>query len=238
MPAGFPSGIPGIGDEIDGAMQQAPHAVRHSVVSSFIACANCAALFTIPHRASRTTAARTGHRIEFSLHSTNLVLCSSRGRFLAVTSAGRVRNRAGGSTMGEQQRDRALVVDDDVSIRVMLEKVLKREGFEVEVARDGVEALEKIRSTHFDAVFLDLMMPRVDGVGVLRYLRSNLPETLKSVIIMTAFHNVDLEDVDADSAGGLVSKPFDIHTLVENAREMIANSRERHQSEANGINGS
>jgi DNA-binding response OmpR family regulator len=48
--------------------------------------------------------------------------------------------------MDERKKDSALVVDDDVSIRLMLDKVLSRENFEVDLARDGVEALEKIRS--------------------------------------------------------------------------------------------
>jgi DNA-binding response OmpR family regulator len=128
--------------------------------------------------------------------------------------------------MDERKKDTALVVDDDVSIRLMLDKVLKRENFEVELARDGVEALEKIRSRNYDVIFLDLMMPRVDGVGVLRYLKSNLPETLRTVIIMTAFNNVGDETGRVDDAALLIPKPFDIHRLVDDARELIAQSRE------------
>jgi DNA-binding response OmpR family regulator len=123
-----------------------------------------------------------------------------------------------------ERKSKALVVDDDVSIRLMLDKVLRRENFEVDVARDGIEALEKIRASHFDVIFLDLMMPRVDGKGVLRYLKSNLPDTLRSVIIMTAFNNVGGSDVD--SAAMTIPKPFDIHALVEHARELIATTRE------------
>ena len=121
-------------------------------------------------------------------------------------------------------KSRALVVDDDVSIRLMLDKVLRREHFEVDVARDGIEALEKIRAGHYDVIFLDLMMPRVDGMGVLRYLKSNLPETLRSVIIMTAFNNVKGPDVG--EAAMTIPKPFDIHSLVEHARELIASSKD------------
>ena len=122
------------------------------------------------------------------------------------------------------RKSRALVVDDDVSIRLMLDKVLRRENFEVDVARDGIEALEKIKSGHYDVIFLDLMMPRVDGIGVLRYLKSNLPDTLRSVIIMTAFNNVGGSDVD--EAAMTIPKPFDIHSLVEHARELIATTRD------------
>jgi DNA-binding response OmpR family regulator len=124
----------------------------------------------------------------------------------------------------QHRKDRALVVDDDVSIRLMLDLILRREHFEVELARDGIEALEKIRDGHYDVIFLDLMMPRVDGMGVLRYLKTNLPETLRSVIIMTAFNNVGGPDVD--EAAMTIPKPFDIHSLVEHARELIATSRD------------
>jgi DNA-binding response OmpR family regulator len=129
-----------------------------------------------------------------------------------------------GAAEENERKDRALVVDDDVSIRLMLDKVLRRENFDVDIARDGIEALEKIMSGQYDVIFLDLMMPRVDGIGVLRYLKSNLPETLRSVIIMTAFNNVGGSDVD--QAAMTIPKPFDIHSLVEHAREVIATTRE------------
>ena len=63
-----------------------------------------------------------------------------------------------------------LVVDDDDAIRSMVERVLKREKFQVESARDGHEAIEKLAQNDYGTVLLDLMMPRVDGHGVLRYL--------------------------------------------------------------------
>ncbi|HVT04060.1 MAG TPA: response regulator [Thermoanaerobaculia bacterium] len=127
--------------------------------------------------------------------------------------------------MAERDREKALVVDDDVSIRVMLTKVLQHENFEVDNARDGVEALEKITATHYDVIFLDLMMPRVDGIRVLRYLRAHAPEEVKSVIVMTAFNNIASEVYEGDSVPRIMSKPFDIHAVVENARDLISNSR-------------
>jgi len=127
--------------------------------------------------------------------------------------------------MTDGEKERALVVDDDISIRVMLTKVLQRENFEVDSARDGIEALEKIGASHYDVIFLDLMMPRVDGIRVLRYLRAHAPEELKSVIVMTAFNNVAGEVYEGAAVARVVSKPFDIHAIVENARDLISASR-------------
>src|SRR5204863_8149931 len=63
-----------------------------------------------------------------------------------------------------------LVVDDDDSIRLMVERVLRREKFEVDSARDGHEAIEKLAHNEYGMVLLDLMMPRVDGHGGSQYL--------------------------------------------------------------------
>lgn len=116
--------------------------------------------------------------------------------------------------------DKALVVDDDVSIRLLLTRVLEREHFEVDTARDGIEAIEKISANHFDIIFLDLMMPRIDGIGVLRHLRKNAPDVLSSVVVMTAFHKVADEVTSGDGVGKIVDKPFDILDLVAHAKEI------------------
>lgn len=121
----------------------------------------------------------------------------------------------------EWMGEKALVVDDDVSIRLLLTRVLEREDFKVETARDGIEAIEKLSSDRFDIVFLDLMMPRIDGLGVLRHLRKNSPDVLQSVVVMTAFHKVADEVTSGDGeVGKIVDKPFDITDLVTHAREL------------------
>lgn len=135
--------------------------------------------------------------------------------------------------MEEPVKETALVVDDDVAIRVMLTKVLERERFEVDVARDGVEALEKITKKDYDVIFLDLMMPRVDGVRVLRYLRTHAPEALQSVIVMTAFSNIAAEVYEGAAVARVVPKPFDIHAIVENARELVKARSPRPKDEIN-----
>ena len=115
--------------------------------------------------------------------------------------------------------NRILVVDDDESIRVMVERVLRREKFEVDSARDGYEAIEKLAKNDYGTILLDLMMPRVDGHGVLRYLEDHCPEQARSVIVMTANVPSGVLAAKTQPIFRVLSKPFDIHQLVENVRD-------------------
>lgn len=125
--------------------------------------------------------------------------------------------------MSEQQfNKKILVVDDDDAIRTMVERVLKREQFEVESARDGHEAIEKLTRHDYATVLLDLMMPRVDGHGVLRYLEQNRPAPKPKVIVMTANHQGATETADAPPVFRVLSKPFDIRQLISHVRECAA----------------
>ena len=121
--------------------------------------------------------------------------------------------------MNPEARPRVLVVDDDDSIRLMVERVLRREHFEVDSARDGFEAIEKLAHKDYGTVLLDLMMPRVDGHGVLRYLLTEKGQAQPPVIVMTA--NVQSLD-QADHTlpvKRVLPKPFDIRQLVSHVRE-------------------
>ena len=112
---------------------------------------------------------------------------------------------------------RALVCEDDKPIRALVSRVVQREGFTVDTARDGVEALSKIRNDEYDLLVLDLMMPRVGGLEVLRYIREHLPSRLKRVIVMTAVSQ-DIEGFIAPICTFL-QKPFDIDELTRAVRE-------------------
>ncbi|HUR79199.1 MAG TPA: response regulator [Thermoanaerobaculia bacterium] len=121
--------------------------------------------------------------------------------------------------MSEQHpKKKVLVVDDDDSIRMMVERVLKREHFEVESARDGHEAIEKLSGNDYATVLLDLMMPRIDGHGVLRFLEQNA-EAPPKVIVMTANPADASVTASAPPVFRILSKPFDISQLVSHVRE-------------------
>src|SRR5258708_34155969 len=82
---------------------------------------------------------------------------------------------------------KALVVDDDPGVRLLVKRILSTNGFLVDVARDGGEAIEKIAATDYDVIILDLMMPRINGSGVVNYLSDHAPGELREVISLSAF---------------------------------------------------
>jgi len=118
--------------------------------------------------------------------------------------------------------NRVLVVDDDDAIRFMVERVLRREDFEVDSARDGYEAIEKLSQNDYATILLDLMMPRVDGQGVLQFLQRTHPEKTHSVIIMTANLPSGSEAARTQPIFRVLSKPFDLRQLIENVRACTA----------------
>ncbi|MDR7416422.1 MAG: response regulator transcription factor [Armatimonadota bacterium] len=120
---------------------------------------------------------------------------------------------------------RVLVVDDDETILDLLRSYLSREGFEVQVARDGEEALRIARASGPDVVVLDVLLPGLDGLEVLRRLRR---EAGPYVILLTA------KTEEADRVVGLelgaddyVTKPFSPRELVARIRAVLRRGRAR-----------
>jgi len=79
-----------------------------------------------------------------------------------------------------------LIVEDEESIRLVYAEYLRMEGFEVEEAKDGEEALAKASSFDYDIMLLDIMLPKVDGLEVLKALKTNPELSSKPIIILTA----------------------------------------------------
>ena len=86
--------------------------------------------------------------------------------------------------MGDKKR--ILVVDDEPDFASIVQANLKKEGFEVEVAYDGVEAMEKIKSLSYDAIVLDVMMPEKDGYEVCAELKKDEKYRDIPIIMLTA----------------------------------------------------
>lgn len=110
---------------------------------------------------------------------------------------------------------KALVVDDDQSIRQLLMRILERNEFQVDSAKDGFEAIEKLAIGDYQVVLLDLMMPRVDGFGVIDFLRRSSEASLRKVIVLTASHLGPIFDAPV---AHVMMKPIDIHQLVTMAK--------------------
>lgn len=116
-----------------------------------------------------------------------------------------------------------LVVDDDEDIRAVLQEVLAEEGFRVEGARDGTEALEVLQREGGWVVLLDLMMPRLNGWQVLERLRQE-PALLKDtrVVLMSAGWRLESERqaFSSEIVVASVRKPVDIDELLLLARHL------------------
>lgn len=117
--------------------------------------------------------------------------------------------------------EKILVVDDEQSLREVLSIMLKRAGYAVTAVSDGEEAIEQVQKEIFDLVITDLRMPKVDGMEVLRAVKSASPETV--VLIITAFATAD-SAVEAMKQGAYdyLTKPFqvdEVQLIIRNALE-------------------
>jgi two-component system response regulator MprA len=113
-----------------------------------------------------------------------------------------------------------LVVDDERAVREALRRALELEGYEIELAADGAEALEKLEEASPDAMILDVLMPRVDGLAVCRRLRASgnrLP-----VLMLTARDAVENRVAGLDAgADDYVTKPFALEELRARIRALL-----------------
>jgi len=120
---------------------------------------------------------------------------------------------------------RILIIDDDTELCALLDEFLSREGFETNVAHDGARGLERARTEAFDLVVLDLMLPQMDGLALLRQLRevSRVP-----VIILTARGEGEDRIAGLDSgADDYLGKPFNPRELVARIRAVLRRAAQR-----------
>ena len=111
------------------------------------------------------------------------------------------------------QTRRALVADDDPSARYILGSVLRRNQIDYDEAANGADAVKLLKSNTYAFVFIDLLMPRIDGWGVLDFLRSHRPNPMPRTIIITGVQNQKLSTADQDIVSGLLYKPIDIDAV-------------------------
>ena len=115
---------------------------------------------------------------------------------------------------------RILVVDDDRAVREALERALGLEGYDVELAADGAEALSAVERSEPDAVVLDVLMPGVDGLEVCRLLRR--AQHRVPILMLTVRDSLGerVEGLDA-GADDYLSKPFELEELLARVRALL-----------------
>ena len=120
---------------------------------------------------------------------------------------------------------KVLVVDDEVEVTYALQAYFQKKGYEMVTAFDGTQAMAVLETTPIDLVLLDLKMPGVNGLEVLRYLRSQRPQT--RVVVITAFDDEYRGLVESMGVHGFLNKPFGVEALTHTIERVLGQSVER-----------
>jgi len=123
--------------------------------------------------------------------------------------------------IAEMPPNSALVIDDDRAIRTLVRTILTRQGFTVEEAAGGREAIARIEQQQYDVLLLDLMMTDGSGEDVLDALRVSRFAPRKCVIILSAVSAGKLAALESPNVAAKLRKPFDLDELVEAVRTCV-----------------
>ena len=114
-----------------------------------------------------------------------------------------------------------LAIDDSRTIRTLLRQALEQVGFDVHLAEDGVEGVEKFGEVNPDVVITDINMPNLDGFGVISQLRGDTIKTVVPILVLTTESSAELKTRARDlGATGWIVKPFDDAALVSVLRRV------------------
>ena len=118
--------------------------------------------------------------------------------------------------------NKVLIADDEVNIVISLEFLMKREGFDVFVAKDGEEAVDKIRSERPDLVLLDVMMPKKTGFEVCQEVRADAELGGMKILMLTAKgRDTEMAKGMALGADAYMTKPFSTKELVSEVKKLL-----------------
>lgn len=117
-----------------------------------------------------------------------------------------------------QRPRRALVADDDPAARYLLGSILDRYKIAYDEAENGADAVKCLKKHEYSLVFLDLLMPRVDGWGVLDFLRNRRSEVQPQLFLVTGVQDQKLSTADQDLVSGMIFKPIDVQQIEQLVR--------------------
>jgi CheY-like chemotaxis protein len=120
-----------------------------------------------------------------------------------------------------EQKQTILVMDDDLALQTVLEIALREAGYEVILANDGQEGIEKLKTLSPDLVISDIMMPQMDGVETFQQIKEQLQDNGIPIFIMTALNRKPwFADLEAEGAV-IIQKPFEIDQLLRLVHDML-----------------
>lgn len=123
-------------------------------------------------------------------------------------------SQEGSSQLGDRKRN-ILIVDDDETILHMLKRFFIREGFQVVLANDGAEAIEKLKAEAPAVILTDLKMPSISGLEIIHFVRRNKVDT--AIVVMTAYP----EEWSGNEVQAYFTKPFDIDEMYSTIQRIL-----------------
>jgi len=135
-------------------------------------------------------------------------------RVLEVRNIIKETPQKGPDTFGKNRKN-ILIVDDDETIIHLLKRFFIREGFQVLVAKDGIEAMERLKVETPAIVLTDLKMPSLSGIELIQYIRKNTKDT--AIVVMTAYP----EEWSGSEVEACFVKPFDIGEMFSTIQRIV-----------------
>ncbi len=112
-----------------------------------------------------------------------------------------------------------MIVDDDETILYILRRFFIGEGFEVFVAKDGLEAMKRLKAEKLALVLTDIKMPSFSGVDLIKFIRQNMKGI--PIVAMTAYPHLYPEKKNGNEVEGYFVKPFDINEMLSSIEKII-----------------
>lgn len=119
-------------------------------------------------------------------------------------------------------QSKILIVDDQMGIRLLLKEILKNEGYEIEEATTGKEAIDQISVNSFDLMILDYKLPIMDGTEVLEKLEKDNVE-IPAIVMSGLVENIASEAMKSKLVKSVIAKPFNINEFVEKVHAIVRN---------------
>ena len=117
-------------------------------------------------------------------------------------------------------RPRVLVVEDDAATRTILQRILESEGCDVDVAIDGEKAVGCLANHRYDAIVLDIALPKLSGTDVMEYIASTTPALLESIVVVTGLEAAEIRKL-FPSICETLSKPVMPTRLIASVRRCL-----------------
>ncbi len=131
-------------------------------------------------------------------------------------------------TVKTRARKRVLVVDDSITVRELERQLLENRGYAVDIAVDGVDGWNAVRSAHYDLVVSDIDMPRMDGIQFVRHIKDD--ERLRAIPVVIVSYKDREEDrlrgLDAGANSYLTKSSFHDQTFLTTVADLIGEARE------------